>query len=239
MKKVIFVTCTTLAIVAFAQTTEDKIAQLLSQGKVKDARYELDHSKATGTDLARQKGLVFHAEYKVDSAFAYLDVVRKAGDNSPRFQLPYAEVLMWKKNVDAAYDVLKGLKIDLGADPRAWSAMERKAELLSWMGKFKDAEKFYTLIVKDTNTIQPVKLRCRTKRAEVIAWNKDFPRALAELDSVLVALPGDEPASLIKGQVQEWQGNYPAAKSAYSAGLQLHPESAQLRLRLEKLAWVK
>jgi len=86
--------------------------------------------------------------------------------------------------------------------------------------------------------MEPVKLRCRTHRAEVISWEKDFSRALSELDSILVALPGDEQASLVKGQIQEWQGKYAAAKVTYSAGLQLHPESSFLRTRLEKLAWV-
>ena len=134
--------------------------------------------------------------------------------------------------------MLNALRLD-PSNALTLGLLEHKAQLLSWMGKYKESESIYTSIVNGPNIVAAVKLRDRTRRAEVYSWDKDFPRALSELDAILAIQPGDEEASLVKGQVQEWQGKYPDAKNTYSKGLQTHPESARLRQRLENLGWVK
>jgi tetratricopeptide (TPR) repeat protein len=226
------------AVACSAQPPEERIVRLVEQGSLGEAKAEVAKSDATGVELARLKGLVFHAEYKADSAYHYLSIVHKSGDTSARYEVRYAETLIWMKKNGTAYDVLAALRLD-PSNALTLGLLEHKAQLLSWIGKYKEAAAIYTSIINSSSIVATVKLRNRTHRAEVYSWDKDLPRALSELDAILAIQPGDEEASLVKGQVQEWQGKYPDAKGTYSKGLQTHPESAKLRQRLESLGWVK
>jgi hypothetical protein len=199
----LILTLAALATVACsAQTPEERIVRLVEQGSLGEAKAEVAKSDATGVELARLKGLIFHAEYKADSAYHYLSIVHKSGDTSARYEVRYAETLIWMKKTGAAYDVLNALRLD-PSNALTLGLLEHKAQLLSWMGKYKDAETIYGSIVNNARIIPAVKLRNRTRRAEVYSWDKDFPRALSELDAILAIQPGDEEASLVKDQVQE------------------------------------
>jgi len=226
------------AAAAAARPSEERIVQLVQQGGVGEAKAEVAKSDATGVDLAKLKGLVFHADYKADSAYHYLGIVHKSGDTSARYEVRYAEALVWMKKNSAAYDVLNALRLSPD-NVLTLGLLEHKAMLLSWMGKYREAESAYASIVSGRYTPAATQLRCRVHIAEVHSWEKNFPKALAELDEILSTNPGDEEASLVKGQILEWQAKYAEAKATYSRGLQLHPDSGKLRQRLENLGWVK
>ncbi|MEK7392060.1 MAG: tetratricopeptide repeat protein, partial [Fibrobacterota bacterium] len=122
---------------------------------------------------------------------------------------------------------------------RKWESMMRKARLEAWMQDLDGAKGLYEKVLSTLETPDAVRQQCKIRLAEIAAWKKDFPKSIAILDSMLAAMPGHVDATLLKGQILEWKGEYPQAKSIYTAAIQVHPSDANLRYRLEKLSWVK
>lgn len=104
---------------------------------------------------------------------------------------------------------------------------------------FPKAEAAFLAVVKDAKTPGSWSTAARLYLAQLAAWKKDFARCIAMTDSILGAMPGHVGASLLKGQVLEWQGKYDTARVVYTLAIQKHPDDWRLRDRLEKLSWVK
>lgn len=223
-----------------AANVEDNVVRLVEEGKVSQAQEEARKSGATGSDLIRLKGILFHAIGMSDSALVYLKEAQKAKPSDPRISLRLAETLFWKKDVKTVHTLVdQTTDKAAGAGPRPWENLLRKARLHTWLQEFDASRGIYQKLLSSSETPEVVRLQCQYRLAEIVAWKKDFPRALSALDSLLVAVPGYVDAALLKGQILEWKGEYAQAKGIYTAALQVHPTEAQLRTRLEKLSWVK
>jgi tetratricopeptide (TPR) repeat protein len=120
-----------------------------------------------------------------------------------------------------------------------WGAMERKAQVLSWMKRFDDAGATYAQVVASPQASLGLRRRCRVRQAELTAWRKDLDGALGQLAALLKEEPRLTDALLLQGQIQEWKGQFAAAKQSYSRILTIDAAHAEARLRLDKLLWVK
>jgi tetratricopeptide (TPR) repeat protein len=223
-----------------AANVEENIIRLAEEGKVSQAQEEAKKSGATGKDLVRIKGILFHATGTPDSALVYLKEAQKDNPSDPRISLRMAEALFWKKDLRSVRLIVEGVGDKALAEvPRKWESMMRKARLEAWLERFDASRELYQSILQGAETPEAIKVQARIRLAEIASWRKDFPKAIAILDSLLATMPGHVDATLLKGQILEWKGEYPQAKSLYTAGLQLHPTDANLRERLERLSWVK
>lgn len=223
-----------------AANVEDNVVRLVEEGKISQAQEEARKSGATGSDLVRLKGILFHAIGMSDSALVYLKEAQKAKPSDVRISLRLAETLFWKKDVKTVRTLVEQTSDKAAsAGPRPWENLLRKARLHTWLQEFDASRNLYQKLLSTSETPEAVRLQSRFRLAEISAWKKDFPRALSALDSLLVAVPGYVDAALLKGQILEWKGEYAQAKGVYTTALQVHPSEAQLRSRLEKLSWVK
>lgn len=251
--------------VAKPSALADRVLALLADYRADEARDLLRRQNAPDPLLV---GLVHHGLYQADSVLAVLGPLHRAARADDRAVLALAEAFLWKKDYRNAQALLDAYprKEDLGylrvlatqmelvnrhqealalwdriiaADPKPWGAMERKAIVLSWRKRFDESIALFAKVAGSAAASGPLRLRCRVRKAEVVAWNGDLDGSLRVLDSILVEHPRHLDASLQKGQVLEWKGRYPEAKAVYSAILQKRPDHATARLRLEKLGWAR
>lgn len=223
-----------------AANVEDDIVRLVEEGKVSQAQEQAKKSGAAGKELVRLQGILFHAIGMPDSALAYLKEAYKEKPSDPRISLRLAEVLFWKKDLRSVRQIVDKVSDKAVAEgPRKWESTMRKARLEAWLERLDASRGLYRKVLDGSDTPEAVKIQARVRLAEIASWQKDFPLAIAILDSLLGAMPGHVDATLLKGQILEWKGDYPSAKSLYTSGLQIHPTDANLRYRLEKLSWVK
>ncbi len=216
----------------------------------------------------RYRGLFHHGLFQADAALKDLLPIYRQDPSDDRTGLAVAEACLWKKDYKTATTVLGALKNpdapealrvrallyeQAGRLPEAlhlyeraipglalpWGAMERKAQVLSWLKRFDEADATYEAIVRSNQASLPQRLRCRVRRAELTAWRKDLDGALGQLAAVLREAPRLTDALMLRGQILEWQGKHGDAKQAYSQVLAVDSNHAEARLRLNKLLWVK
>ena len=160
--------------------------------------------------------------------------------NDPRISLRLAEALIWKKDLVHARALVDAVSVrEAQREPRPWENATRRAMVYLYLQDLPQAQEGFQSIVSDPRTPGNWAMAMRVYLAQIAAWRKEFSRAIAMSDTVLKGDPGHVQASLIKGQVQEWQARYPEARATYTLALQKHPDDWQLRQRLEKLSWVK
>jgi tetratricopeptide (TPR) repeat protein len=175
-----------------------------------------------------------------DSALYYLRKAYETTPKDPRVSLRLAEVLVWKKDFAHARALVDAVSVkDVRKDPRPWEPGTRRANIYLNLQDLARAQEGFEAVAADPNTPAMWAMTVRIYRAQIAAWQKDFPRSILIADSVLKSVPGQVQASLIKGEVLEWQGKYVDARSTYTSAMQVHPDDWQLRQRLEKLSWVK
>lgn len=219
---------------------EERIVQLLENGQFAAAQEEAKKCGAKGDQLVRITAFLYHGAGVADSSLLYLRKASEKTPRDPRIQLRLAEVMVWKKSLAAARDILATV------DPKAVARQERPWESLMRMGsvyvvlqEFQKAEAVFVSIARDPATPPTWAVTARLYVAQIAAWRKDFPRCISMTDSILGAEPGHVGASLLKGQVLEWEGKYDTARVVYTLAIQKHPDDWRLRDRLEKLSWVK
>lgn len=223
-----------------AANVEDNVIRLVEEGKISQAQEEARKSGATGSDLIRLKGILFHAIGMSDSALVYLKQAQKEKPSDARITLRLAETAFWKKDIKSVHGLVDQVSDKAAAaGPRPWENLMRKARIKSWLQEFDASKALYQKVLDSKETPDAVRVQARYHTAEIAAWKRDFPRAMAALDSLLVSIPGYVDAALLKGQILEWKGEYAQAKAIYTGALQIHPTDASLRMRLEKLSWVK
>jgi tetratricopeptide (TPR) repeat protein len=123
--------------------------------------------------------------------------------------------------------------------PQPWGALERKAQVLSWLKRFDESAATYQKVVASKEASIELRRRCRVRLAELRAWQKDFDGALAQLAKLLEEEPRLVEALLLRGQILEWKGEFAGAKQTYSRILAIDSTQAEARLRLNKLLWVQ
>jgi tetratricopeptide (TPR) repeat protein len=223
-----------------AANVEDNVIRLVEEGKVAQAQEEARKSGVSGKDLVRMKGILFHAIGMADSALVYLKEAQKDKPTDARISLRLAETLFWKKDLKTVRILVdQTSEKSLSSEPRAWETRMRKARLHSWLQDLDLSRNLYQKVLEAKETPAAIRLQARFRMAEITAWKKDFPKALASLDALLTTTPGYVDAALLKGQILEWKGEYAQAKAVYTSALQIHPTDGMLRMRLEKLSWVK
>jgi tetratricopeptide (TPR) repeat protein len=228
------------ALTACAGKIEEQVVELLESGKFSEAQEVARKSGAKGVELVRINAFVFHGAGIADSSLKYLDVAVKGGEKDPRVMLRMAEALVWKKNLAKARSIVEaGAVKDILKEPRPWESSMRRASLYVFLQDLPKARQAFLALASDPKSPTTYVVTAKVYLAQLAAWNKEFAQCVAITDSVLVISPGNVQASLIKGQVFEWQGKYAEARSAYTASLQKYPDNWQLRERLEKLSWVK
>jgi tetratricopeptide (TPR) repeat protein len=228
------------ALTACAGKTEEQVVELLESGKFTEAQEAARKSGASGVELVRLNAFVFHGAGIADSSLKYLDEAAKRGEKDPRVMLRMAEALVWKKSLAKARGIVEAVAIkDILKEPRPWESSMRRANLYVYLQDLPKARQAFLALASDPKSPSTYVLTAKVYLAQIAAWNKEFPQSVAIADSVLSLAPGHVQASLIKGQVFEWQGKYAQARSAYTASLQKNPDNWQLRERLEKLSWVK
>jgi len=228
------------AILVHAGKTEELVVQLLEDGQFPQAQAEVKKSLPKGDELVRFEGFIYHGAGMADSALVYLRKAYEATPKDPRISLRLAEVLVWKKDFAHARILVDAVSIkDVRKDPRPWEPGTRRANLYLYLQQLAQAQEGFEDVAADPRTPPAGALTLRVYRAQIAPWQKDFPRSILIADSVLKTVPGQIQASLIKGEVLEWEGKYPEARGTYTAALQSHPDDWQLRQRLEKLSWVK
>jgi len=228
------------AIAAQAGKTEESVVQLLENGQFSQAQDEVNKSGAKGDELVRLEAFLYQGAGMSDSALVYLRRAYETTPKDPRIELRLAEVLVWKKDLVHARAFADAASTEaIAKEPRPWESQMRRAEVYLYMQDLSKARRDFQDVAADRGTPSTWSTAARVNLAQIAAWEKDFPRSLLIADSVLNGDPGQVPASLIKGQVLEWEGKYPEARKAYTQALQKHPDDWQLRQRLEKLSWLK
>jgi tetratricopeptide (TPR) repeat protein len=216
----------------------------------------------------RYRGLFHHGLAQPDDALRYLMPVYRARPQDEVVALAVAEASLWKKDYKTAVTIVGQLREPEAADalrvrgmvfeqagrlkealelyeraiPKLalpWGAMERKAQVLSWLKRFDEAASTYAKVVASKEASVELRRRCRVRMAEIAAWKKDFDAALSQLAKLLAEEPRLTDALLLKGQILEWQGEFAEAKRAYSRILEIDAGHGEARLRLNKLLWVR
>jgi tetratricopeptide (TPR) repeat protein len=228
------------SIAAVAGKIDDTVVQLLEDGQFSQAQAEVRKAMPKGGELIRLEGFLYHGAGMADSALFYL---RKAYETTPkdsRISLRLAEVIVWKKDFAHARAIVDAVSMkEIRKEPRPWEAGTRRANIYLYLQQLRQAQDGFEAVGADPKTPRMWAMTVRVYRAQIAAWQKDFPRSILLADSVLMSDPGQVQASLIKGEVLEWEGKYADARSTYTSALQKHPDDWQLRQRLEKLSWVK
>ena len=228
------------SIAAVAGKIDDTVVQLLEDGQFSQAQAEVKKAVPKGDELIRLEGFLYHGAGMADSALFYLRKAYETTPKDPRISLRLAEVLVWRKDFAHARALVDAVSVkDVRKDPRPWEAGTRRANVYLYLQQLPQAQEGFEEVAADPKTPPNWALTVRIYRAQIAAWQKDFPRSILIADSVLQSVPGQVQASLIKGEVLEWEGKYAEARGTYTSALQKHPDDWQLRQRLEKLSWVK
>jgi tetratricopeptide (TPR) repeat protein len=229
-----------VSIAAQAGKTEETVVQYLEDGQFSLAQAEVKKAAPKGQDLIRMEAFLYHGAGMADSALVYLRQAYESTPKDPRISLRLAEVLVWKKDFAHARALVDAVSVrEVEKDPRPWEPGTRRANIYLYLQELQQAQEGFQAVAADPRTPANWAVTLRVYRAQIAAWQKDFPRSILLADSVLKSAPGQIQASLIKGEVLEWEGKYSDARSTYTSALQKHPDDWQLRQRLEKLSWVK
>lgn len=253
---------------ATAGANTEPLAKFLEQGKYAEGLEWLSSFGKGTAEEKRYRGLFHHGLEQADAALEHLVPVYRARPADDTVALALAEASLWKKDYKTAVAVVGQLRapeapealrvrgmvyeqagrleeaVELydRAIPRLSqpsAAMERKAQVLSWLKRFDEAIATYEKLAESKSASPELRRLSRVRMAEITAWKKDLDGALAQLDRLLSEEPREVEALLLKGQIQEWKGEFKAAKQTYSRILTIDAEHAQARLRLNKLLWVK
>jgi len=246
----------------------ERLAELLAQGKHAQGLEWLRAHGKSSVEHDRYRGLFHHGLGQPDRVLQYLVAVHRARPADDAVALALAEASLWKKDYRTALTLVdhlqakdapealrvRGMVLEQAGRlsealalyeraiprlPRPWGAIERKAQVLSWLKRFAEATATYAKVVASREASIELRRRCRVRMAEITAWQKDFTGALAQLEAVLAEEPRVVDALLLRGQILEWQGEFAEAKRAYSRVLAIDAEHRQARLRLDKLLWVQ
>jgi tetratricopeptide (TPR) repeat protein len=219
---------------------EETIVQLVEEGRIKEAQAEAKGSGLTNDRLTRVTGILLYGVGESGEALSYLRRAHQDAPSDPRIALYLADVLCTKKDFASARSLVDGVSSTaLAGQPRPWEPTFRKAKLLSWQREMAAAKALYSSILTMPGATPTFVTDARVGLAEIASWQKDFDGAMRLLKPVFASSPGHVEATLIRGQVLEWQEKYKDAKAVYDAALQVHPDDVHLRWRLEKLSWVK
>lgn len=219
-------------------------------------------------DTSRRQGFQYYSDWNADSTLFYLLPIYRAHPEEDSVAIAVAEASLWKKDFRTATQVItnlrnsekpealrvKGLLFEQAgrldealqlydkAIPgllKPWGTMERKAQVLAWLGRIPEAKAQAEKILKAKEPSKGLRIRCLLDLALWTAWEKDLSGSVLLINQAL-ALDGKSIEALLQlGQVYEWQGDFSQAKKTYGRVLNINDRHAEARLRLDKLQWVK
>lgn len=220
------------------------------------------------TNLNRDKGLRFYAEWNADSTLHYLIPLYKKNQKDDSLGLAIAEASLWRKDYKTATTVIANLQQpesghawrvrgllyeQVGRFPESlaayekaipllaqpWGTMERQAQVLAWTGKRNEAKKIIHVILSSQEISDGLRSRSELHLALWTAWNKDLDQSIRIIQGVLQREPKHVDALMQLAQVYEWKGDYKAAKGLYGKVLEVQPNHGEARLKLGRLQWVQ
>jgi tetratricopeptide (TPR) repeat protein len=223
---------------------------------------------ANDLNWERKQGFAHYEKWNADSTLHWLVPVYRANPGDDSVALAVAEASLWKKDFRTATTMISALRHpkspqalrvqgvlyeQAGRLPEAllaydqaipllskpWGTMERRAQVLAWLKRIPEAKTQVQQIIGSKEPSTGLKVRCHVDLALWTAWEKDLDESSKILEKALQLDPKSTEALLLLGQIQEWRGEYPQAKSTYGKILSLDANHAEARLRLGKLQWVK
>lgn len=219
-------------------------------------------------NLDRKQGFRFYASYQADSTLKYLVPLYQASPKDDSLGLAIAEASLWKKDYRTATTVItnlqqaqnpealriKGLLLEQAGrlpealaaydqailkHPKPWGSMERRAQVLAWLGKRNEAKQQIQQVLKSKEPSDGLRVRCYLDLALWTAWDKEFDEAAKQLRNALAIDSKSIEGLLLLGQIHEWKGEFILAKKVYGQILSIDDKNAEARLRLGKLQWVQ
>ncbi|MGC4091524.1 MAG: hypothetical protein QM756_27320 [Polyangiaceae bacterium] len=219
---------------------EEEVLELVETNQVLAAQKLASESGVDGIALVRLEGILNHAVRDADAA---LDPLQRAVADDPddaHVGLRLAEVYCWKHEAQQARPLIEATSVErLKELERPWEELRRAARVWGCLEEFERGFSMLEAVEQVPDVPARELLATRVQRAELSAWQKDFESAGRIVDAVLVEVPGHVGASLVKGQLLEWQGRYKEALATYRAAFRLHPGEPAVRDRLLALEWVK
>ncbi len=229
---------------------------------------ELSEKCSESPEVMRTRGLIHYYLFHVDSSLNLLKAAYDAELRDDRLLTALAKTMLWKKDFkhsgkilnqvedkkDPRYQLVRGEYYELvglydeamklynevvDSRKHGVQAKVRKAQLLSWTNKLKESIALYDELLSEKKLPNDLRYTLWRRRAEVKAWTKDFETAHTELDSLVNMDPENTEALLLKGEIYEWEGEFPLAKKIYGAILEIDENNNAAKLRIEKLLWVK
>jgi tetratricopeptide (TPR) repeat protein len=245
----------------------EQLQELYQQGDYQQGIQLIQTSQCQTTCCQRYMGLFYHQSYNSDSVILHLSKVYQQDTQDEWTALALAEAYVWKKRFKDAQAILKALKnktsssyyriqstifsgqgqfpqainaMDnaIGVDGGNWQLYLMKAKLHSWNKEFSKARKQYDFLIKKSDINKNFRTSAKVGIAELLAWENKFKQSEKILRNILKTDPAHAEATLLLGQVMEWQEQYLQAKTLYSNFLTHYGNHPQIHQRLSALLWV-
>lgn len=223
-----------------SESVEDQVWSWIEAGEITSAERVAQLADPASPSARRINALLDYARARSDAAYASLSAEHAASPGDLRLRVLLAEVAAWQHRPARAHELLAAVDpAHLRGGPRPWELMVHVARTRTWLGDREHAEALFSEVLAMPALPPRFSVLARVRLAELLAWRRDFAAARPLLEEALAQRPGDVDASLVKGQMEEWQGKFRQARRTYSAALQAHPTDESLRWRLQQLAWVR
>ncbi|HWQ02858.1 MAG TPA: tetratricopeptide repeat protein, partial [Candidatus Nitrosotenuis sp.] len=133
-----------------------------------------------------------------------------------------------EKNPQAA---LEAVERRLSEKPNDLEARGWRGRILSWLGRWAEAEADYRRVLEDV----PDDVDILLGLAHVLAWQKRFDEALVLLERAQALQPRQADVHLARGRVLRGMGRSADARRAYQDALDADPNNAEARRELDAL----
>jgi tetratricopeptide (TPR) repeat protein len=166
------------------------------------------------------------------SAWPWFREYLKQAPDDASARLDYVLSLAWGRRFDDALIELRKLE---QTGRYGFEVKFRRAEILAWKGKYREARGIATRLLAGSKTSGTLKARCHVLIGQTHAWRKRFSDAEREYRKALEFDPRSEQGWLALGQIQEWQEAWREARDSYAKALQVAPKSKRARAALSRL----
>jgi|GEM_PF-1954445 len=168
-------------------------------------------------------------------AVALYKQVLATGDAPSDTRVGYARTLSWMKDVVGAE---REYRLATRENPDNLDAYMGLAEVLSWNKKFDQAIETYRRVVALTS-VPEYKAVALAHIGRMYIWKGDMDPATEAYNDALRHDAKNVDAMFGLGELHEWSGKYPAAKSYYQKILQVQSDHKGAKAKLLQLMWVK
>ncbi len=169
-----------------------------------------------------------------EAAVLYREAISK-GDASIQVRLGYARTLSWMKDIAGA---IAQYRLAVKQEPENLDAHMGLGQMLSWDKQF-DASIAEYRRVAELTAVPEFQSVALARVGQVLVWKGEMDSAQATWNEALHFDPKNVEAMFGLGELHEWSGKYPQAKSYYERILQVRPEHKSAKAKLMQLLWVE